>query len=70
MLLICLWLCSGSEAGSQSTTPSRPGPMATRYIPLRGAAAESVQATQAKAALKQVRHIPLVSQTRLKLVPD
>uniref|UniRef100_A0A672P2V8 Nucleoprotein TPR n=1 Tax=Sinocyclocheilus grahami TaxID=75366 RepID=A0A672P2V8_SINGR len=44
----------GSEAGSQSTTSSRPGPMATRSTPLRAAAAESVQATQAKAALKQL----------------
>uniref|UniRef100_A0A673GXG7 Nucleoprotein TPR n=1 Tax=Sinocyclocheilus rhinocerous TaxID=307959 RepID=A0A673GXG7_9TELE len=44
----------GSEAGSQSTTSSRPGPMATRATPLRAAAAESVQATQAKAALKQL----------------
>uniref|UniRef100_A0A672P3J0 Nucleoprotein TPR n=1 Tax=Sinocyclocheilus grahami TaxID=75366 RepID=A0A672P3J0_SINGR len=42
------------EAGSQSTTSSRPGPMATRSTPLRAAAAESVQATQAKAALKQL----------------
>uniref|UniRef100_A0A672P1G1 Nucleoprotein TPR n=1 Tax=Sinocyclocheilus grahami TaxID=75366 RepID=A0A672P1G1_SINGR len=32
----------------------RPGPMATRSTPLRAAAAESVQATQAKAALKQL----------------
>uniref|UniRef100_A0A673GXI1 Nucleoprotein TPR n=1 Tax=Sinocyclocheilus rhinocerous TaxID=307959 RepID=A0A673GXI1_9TELE len=32
----------------------RPGPMATRATPLRAAAAESVQATQAKAALKQL----------------
>uniref|UniRef100_A0A673I8N1 Nucleoprotein TPR n=1 Tax=Sinocyclocheilus rhinocerous TaxID=307959 RepID=A0A673I8N1_9TELE len=44
----------GSDAGSQSTTASRPGPMATRSTPLRSAAAESVQATQAKAALKQL----------------
>uniref|UniRef100_A0A671P6V2 Nucleoprotein TPR n=1 Tax=Sinocyclocheilus anshuiensis TaxID=1608454 RepID=A0A671P6V2_9TELE len=44
----------GSEAGSQSTTSSRPGPMATRSTPLRAAAAETVQATQAKAALKQL----------------
>uniref|UniRef100_A0A671N6C3 Nucleoprotein TPR n=1 Tax=Sinocyclocheilus anshuiensis TaxID=1608454 RepID=A0A671N6C3_9TELE len=44
----------GSDAGSQSTTASRPGPMATRSTPLRAAAAESVQATQAKAALKQL----------------
>ncbi|XP_051554060.1 nucleoprotein TPR-like isoform X2 [Myxocyprinus asiaticus] len=45
----------GSEgAVSQSSTPSRPGPMPTRYTPLRAAAAESVQATQAKAALKQL----------------
>ncbi|KAF4117130.1 hypothetical protein G5714_001683 [Onychostoma macrolepis] len=44
----------GSEAVSQSTTPGRPGPMATRSTPLRAAAAESVQATQAKAALKQL----------------
>ncbi|XP_043117020.1 LOW QUALITY PROTEIN: nucleoprotein TPR [Puntigrus tetrazona] len=44
----------GSEAGSQSTTPSRPGAMATRSTPLRAAAAESVQAIQAKAALKQL----------------
>ncbi|XP_051989723.1 nucleoprotein TPR-like isoform X2 [Xyrauchen texanus] len=44
----------GSEcAGSQSSTTSRPAPMPTRY-PLRAAAAESVQATQAKAALKQL----------------
>uniref|UniRef100_A0A671PAM7 Nucleoprotein TPR n=1 Tax=Sinocyclocheilus anshuiensis TaxID=1608454 RepID=A0A671PAM7_9TELE len=42
------------EAGSQSTTSSRPGPMATRSTPLRAAAAETVQATQAKAALKQL----------------
>uniref|UniRef100_A0A673I8T5 Nucleoprotein TPR n=1 Tax=Sinocyclocheilus rhinocerous TaxID=307959 RepID=A0A673I8T5_9TELE len=42
------------DAGSQSTTASRPGPMATRSTPLRSAAAESVQATQAKAALKQL----------------
>ncbi|KAK7162888.1 hypothetical protein R3I93_007053 [Phoxinus phoxinus] len=44
----------GSEAGSQSTTPSRSGPMSTRSTPLRSAASESVQATQAKAALKQL----------------
>ncbi|KAL1280197.1 hypothetical protein QQF64_014797, partial [Cirrhinus molitorella] len=44
----------GSETVSQSTTPSRPGPMATRSTPLRSAAAESLQATQAKAALKQL----------------
>ncbi|XP_051717159.1 nucleoprotein TPR-like isoform X1 [Ctenopharyngodon idella] len=44
----------GSEAGSQSTTPNRPGPMSTRSTPLRSAASESVQATQAKAALKQL----------------
>ncbi|XP_051556343.1 nucleoprotein TPR-like isoform X2 [Myxocyprinus asiaticus] len=44
----------GSEgAGSQSSTTSRPAPMPTRY-PLRAAATESVQATQAKAALKQL----------------
>uniref|UniRef100_A0A8C2AHE4 Nucleoprotein TPR n=1 Tax=Cyprinus carpio TaxID=7962 RepID=A0A8C2AHE4_CYPCA len=36
------------EAGSQSITPSRPGPMSTRSTPLRAAATESVQATQAK----------------------
>uniref|UniRef100_A0A672T0U7 Nucleoprotein TPR n=1 Tax=Sinocyclocheilus grahami TaxID=75366 RepID=A0A672T0U7_SINGR len=35
-------------------TQVRPGPMATRSTPLRAAAAESVQATQAKAALKQL----------------
>ncbi|XP_073704186.1 nucleoprotein TPR [Garra rufa] len=44
----------GSETVSQSTTPNRPGPMATRSTPLRAAAAESLQATQAKAALKQL----------------
>ncbi|XP_067218457.1 nucleoprotein TPR isoform X1 [Chanodichthys erythropterus] len=44
----------GSEAGSQSTTPNRPGPMSTRSTPLRSAASESFQATQAKAALKQL----------------
>uniref|UniRef100_A0A9J8BGN9 Nucleoprotein TPR n=1 Tax=Cyprinus carpio carpio TaxID=630221 RepID=A0A9J8BGN9_CYPCA len=44
----------GSEAGSQSITLSRPGPMSTRSTPLRAAATESVQATQAKAALKQL----------------
>ncbi|XP_052403719.1 nucleoprotein TPR [Carassius gibelio] len=44
----------GSEAGSQSITPSRAGPIATRSAPLRAAATESVQATQAKAALKQL----------------
>uniref|UniRef100_A0A8C1M7L8 Nucleoprotein TPR n=1 Tax=Cyprinus carpio TaxID=7962 RepID=A0A8C1M7L8_CYPCA len=44
----------GSDTGSQSTTASRPGPVATRSTPLRAAAAESVQATQAKAALKQL----------------
>ncbi|XP_067310032.1 nucleoprotein TPR isoform X2 [Pseudorasbora parva] len=44
----------GSEAGSHSTTPSRPGPMSTRSTPLRSAASESYQATQAKAALKQL----------------
>nr|XP_009296772.1 nucleoprotein TPR isoform X1 [Danio rerio] len=44
----------GSDGGSQSTTPSRPGPMATRSTPLRAAAAESFQATQSKAALKQI----------------
>ncbi|XP_050989675.1 nucleoprotein TPR [Labeo rohita] len=43
-----------SETVSQSTTPSRPGPMATRSTPLRAGAAESLQATQAKAALKQL----------------
>jgi len=57
MLNEVLCLCSGSEAGSQSTTPSRPGPMSTRSTPLRSAASESAQATQAKAALKQVRQI-------------
>uniref|UniRef100_A0A8C1H8B0 Nucleoprotein TPR n=1 Tax=Cyprinus carpio carpio TaxID=630221 RepID=A0A8C1H8B0_CYPCA len=44
----------GSDTGSQTTTASRPGPVATRSTPLRAAAAESVQATQAKAALKQL----------------
>uniref|UniRef100_A0A9J8BJW1 Nucleoprotein TPR n=1 Tax=Cyprinus carpio carpio TaxID=630221 RepID=A0A9J8BJW1_CYPCA len=42
------------DTGSQTTTASRPGPVATRSTPLRAAAAESVQATQAKAALKQL----------------
>uniref|UniRef100_A0A8C2D310 Nucleoprotein TPR n=1 Tax=Cyprinus carpio TaxID=7962 RepID=A0A8C2D310_CYPCA len=42
------------EAGSQSITPSRPGPMSIRSTPLRAVATESVQATQAKAALKQL----------------
>uniref|UniRef100_A0A8C2D3L7 Nucleoprotein TPR n=1 Tax=Cyprinus carpio TaxID=7962 RepID=A0A8C2D3L7_CYPCA len=36
------------EAGSQSITPSRPGPMSIRSTPLRAVATESVQATQAK----------------------
>uniref|UniRef100_A0A8C2HDE7 Nucleoprotein TPR n=1 Tax=Cyprinus carpio TaxID=7962 RepID=A0A8C2HDE7_CYPCA len=44
----------GSDTGSQTTTASRPGPVATRSTPLRAAAAESVQTTQAKAALKQL----------------
>nr|XP_055058370.1 nucleoprotein TPR [Misgurnus anguillicaudatus] len=44
----------GSEGGSPAPTPSRPGVMGTRSIPLRSAAAESVQATQARAALKQL----------------
>uniref|UniRef100_A0A8C2E1X4 Nucleoprotein TPR n=1 Tax=Cyprinus carpio TaxID=7962 RepID=A0A8C2E1X4_CYPCA len=42
------------DTGSQTTTASRPGPVATRSTPLRAAAAESVQTTQAKAALKQL----------------
>uniref|UniRef100_A0AAR2KQI7 Nucleoprotein TPR n=1 Tax=Pygocentrus nattereri TaxID=42514 RepID=A0AAR2KQI7_PYGNA len=40
--------------GSQSATPSRPGIMPTRSTPVRAAAAESLQATQAKAAFKQL----------------
>lgn len=44
----------GSEGGSPAPTPTRPGVMGTRAIPLRSAAAESVQATQARAALKQL----------------
>ncbi|XP_052470885.1 nucleoprotein TPR isoform X1 [Carassius gibelio] len=44
----------GPDAGSQATAASRSGPMPTRSTPLRAAAAESVQATQAKAALKQL----------------
>ncbi|XP_073732494.1 nucleoprotein TPR [Misgurnus anguillicaudatus] len=44
----------GPEGGSPAPTPSRPGVMGTRSIPLRSAAAESVQATQARAALKQL----------------
>uniref|UniRef100_A0AAR2LPK9 Nucleoprotein TPR n=1 Tax=Pygocentrus nattereri TaxID=42514 RepID=A0AAR2LPK9_PYGNA len=43
-----------SESGSQSATPSRPGIMPTRSTPVRAAAAESLQATQAKAAFKQL----------------
>uniref|UniRef100_A0AAR2JH62 Nucleoprotein TPR n=1 Tax=Pygocentrus nattereri TaxID=42514 RepID=A0AAR2JH62_PYGNA len=42
------------ESGSQSATPSRPGIMPTRSTPVRAAAAESLQATQAKAAFKQL----------------
>uniref|UniRef100_A0AAR2KT90 Nucleoprotein TPR n=1 Tax=Pygocentrus nattereri TaxID=42514 RepID=A0AAR2KT90_PYGNA len=37
-----------------SATPSRPGIMPTRSTPVRAAAAESLQATQAKAAFKQL----------------
>ncbi|KAA0719100.1 Nucleoprotein TPR NPC-associated intranuclear protein [Triplophysa tibetana] len=44
----------GSEGGSQASTPNRPGVMSTRSTPLRTAATETVQATQAKAALKQI----------------
>ncbi|TRY56833.1 hypothetical protein DNTS_004104 [Danionella cerebrum] len=43
-----------SAPGPQSSTPIRPGAMATRSTPLRTAAAESLQTTQAKAALKQL----------------
>ncbi|XP_066517838.1 nucleoprotein TPR [Hoplias malabaricus] len=43
-----------SESGSQTATPSRPGSMPTRSTPVRAAAAESLQATQAKAAFKQL----------------
>ncbi|KAI7809880.1 nucleoprotein TPR isoform X2 [Triplophysa rosa] len=44
----------GSEGGSQASTPNRPGVTSTRSTPLRAAATETAQATQAKAALKQI----------------
>ncbi|XP_056597198.1 nucleoprotein TPR [Triplophysa dalaica] len=44
----------GSVSGSQASTPIKPGVMSTRSTPLRAPATETVQATQAKAALKQI----------------
>uniref|UniRef100_A0A8B9H660 Nucleoprotein TPR n=1 Tax=Astyanax mexicanus TaxID=7994 RepID=A0A8B9H660_ASTMX len=40
--------------GTQPATPTRPGSMPTRSTPVRAAAADSLQSTQAKAAFKQL----------------
>ncbi|XP_072547531.1 nucleoprotein TPR [Salminus brasiliensis] len=44
----------GVDSGTQPATPSRPGSMPTRSTPVRSAAADSLQSTQAKAAFKQL----------------
>uniref|UniRef100_A0A8B9H471 Nucleoprotein TPR n=1 Tax=Astyanax mexicanus TaxID=7994 RepID=A0A8B9H471_ASTMX len=44
----------GEHSGTQPATPTRPGSMPTRSTPVRAAAADSLQSTQAKAAFKQL----------------
>uniref|UniRef100_W5KDD5 Nucleoprotein TPR n=1 Tax=Astyanax mexicanus TaxID=7994 RepID=W5KDD5_ASTMX len=44
----------GTDSGTQPATPTRPGSMPTRSTPVRAAAADSLQSTQAKAAFKQL----------------
>uniref|UniRef100_A0A8B9H7L6 Nucleoprotein TPR n=1 Tax=Astyanax mexicanus TaxID=7994 RepID=A0A8B9H7L6_ASTMX len=43
-----------TDSGTQPATPTRPGSMPTRSTPVRAAAADSLQSTQAKAAFKQL----------------